>query len=104
MLLMYGKISSGEEADSETASGNRSIKAGMVRFTRLSVHWAERITATSNSYGSLKTSSVSASGRLVGGLKSSAASLRLSVRLRGHNPDGVGEGRHLARSARSGGL
>ncbi|HEU4902964.1 MAG TPA: hypothetical protein VFT06_09235, partial [Flavisolibacter sp.] len=38
-------------------------EAGVTMFTRLSVHWADRITATSNSYVLLKSSSVSALGR-----------------------------------------
>jgi len=45
-------------------------------FTRLSVHCADRITATINSYGERYSSSVSASGRC--SLKYSMISLYLS--------------------------
>jgi hypothetical protein len=41
------------------------MSAGVIILTLLSVHWAERITATSNSNGLAYESSVSAAGNLV---------------------------------------
>ena len=61
-----GRISAsstaGLAAASARACGNRSKSAGVTMLTRASVHCAERIVATSNSYGFEKSSSQVASG------------------------------------------
>ena len=43
------KTSSSVPCASDSASGKRSKNGGVIIFTRLSVHWADNITATSNS-------------------------------------------------------
>ena len=48
MLFIIGNNSSNSALLILSASGNFAKIAGVVRFTRLSVHWAESITATSN--------------------------------------------------------
>ena len=47
----------------EAASGKASNRAGVTMLTRLSVHWAERITATRSWKGLSKRSSEATSGR-----------------------------------------
>src|SRR5688572_27083148 len=46
-----------------SALGKASSKAGIVRFTLLSVHCADKMTATISSYGLVYSNSVSATGR-----------------------------------------
>src|SRR5690554_1466939 len=46
--LMYSYTASGVETAIISGTGNASNRAGVIMFTRLSVHCAERITATSN--------------------------------------------------------
>src|SRR5664280_2896003 len=60
--LMNWNISDGSALAMLPASGNRFIRAGVIIFTLLSVHWADKITATISAKGSLYSSSVSATG------------------------------------------
>ena len=62
MDLMSEKTSSTDASDKVKASGKRLKNAGVVKFTRLSVHCADRITATNNSNGFEYINSVSAMG------------------------------------------
>ena len=62
MLLISGKSSSKPALLSDWTSGNFSKTAGVVRFTLLSVHCAESITATNNWKGLSYSNSVSALG------------------------------------------
>ena len=60
--LICDSNSPGVARASVDASGYLSNNAGVTRLTRLSVHCAERMVATSSSYASRKRSSLNASG------------------------------------------
>lgn len=51
MLRIYLKTSSLELAARTSAVGNALNNAGVTIFTRLSVHWADKLTATKSSKG-----------------------------------------------------
>src|SRR5690606_34617588 len=59
---MYAKISSASAPAIASGVGKRSKRAGVTRFTRASVHCADRITATRSSKGLRYWSSVSGRG------------------------------------------
>ncbi len=73
--------SSARSADAyAAASGYRAKSAGVVRFTRLSVVWAERTVATSSSSGVVKSSSQCASGWVIASSRFVRRARRTSAR------------------------
>ncbi len=61
---MYSKTSSEVAAAKASGVGYAAKRAGVTMLTRLSVHWAESMTATRHWKGLAKWSSLSATGML----------------------------------------